>query len=129
MTRHETHTGGLLERLRGIGESLLALARNRVELFASELQEEKLRLINLLVWFSLAIVLGAGGLLVAIGTLAVWLWDVARYAGLIGLALAAFVGGAGILWGLRRRIETGSMPFTGTLAEFRKDTECLLNYN
>ena len=129
MTRHETRTGGLLAKLRRVGESLLALARSRVELFASELQEEKLRLINLLVWFSLAIVLGAAGLLVAIGALAVWLWEVAGYGGLVGLALAALVGGAGILWGLRRGMETGSMPFSGTIAEFRKDTQCLRNNN
>jgi uncharacterized membrane protein YqjE len=82
-------------------------------------------LINLLLWLGIAMTLGAAGLLVGMGALAVWLWNSAGYAGLIALALAAMAAAAGILSGIRRRIKSGPPPFAGTVAEFRKDSECL----
>jgi uncharacterized membrane protein YqjE len=119
------HTDGWFDSLRRTGESLLALIRSRFELFAFELQEEKLRLISLLLWLGTAMTLGAAGLLIGMGTLAVWLWNSAGYAGLIMLTLAALVAAAGILLSIRRQIKSGPLPFAGTVAEFRKDSECL----
>jgi uncharacterized membrane protein YqjE len=127
MSEPETHTGGWLDPLRRIGESLLGLIRSRFELFAVELQEEKLRLLNLLVWLGIAVTLGAAGLLVGVGALAIWLWNTTGYPGLIALALAALAVAAGVLSSLRRRIRTGPPPFAATVAEFRKDSECLRN--
>lgn len=123
------NSGGWLESLRRIGESSLALARGRFELFSVEWQEEKLRLINLLFWFGLAVTIGAAGLLIGMAALALWLWETFRYAGLIGLALAALATAVGIAWGIRRKIQTGAQPFAQTVAEFRKDGECLQRKN
>lgn len=117
---------GLFASLRRIADSLLALVQNRCELFAVELQEEKLRTVNLLLWLGLALALGTAGLLVGLAALALLLWSVAGYAGLIGLALAALAGAAAIVWTVRRRIQTGPPPFAETVAEFKKDRECLL---
>ncbi|MGD0209036.1 MAG: phage holin family protein [Verrucomicrobiota bacterium] len=125
MNETATHTDGWFDSLRRTSESLLALIRSRFELFAVELQEEKLRLINLLLWLGIAMTLGAAGLLVGMGALAVWLWNRAGYAGLIVLALAALAVAAGILLDVRHRINRGPPPFAGTVAEFRKDSECL----
>lgn len=116
---------GWLHSLRRMGDSVLGLAQSRFELFTVELQEEKLRALNLVVWLVVAITLGVAGLLVGLGALAIWLWSVAGYFGLIGLMLAALAAAAGVLWGIRRRIRTGPAPFAETLAEFRKDRECL----
>jgi uncharacterized membrane protein YqjE len=118
-------SGGWLESLRRIGESSLALARGRFELFTVEWQEEKLRLLNLLFWFGVAVTLGAAAVLIGMATLALWLWETTRYAGLIGLALAALATSTGIAWRIRRKILTGQQPFAQTAAEFRKDGECL----
>lgn len=123
------NSGGWLESLRRIGESSLALVRGRFELFTVEWQEEKLRLLNLLFWFGLAVTIGAAGLLIGMAALALWLWETSGYAGLIGLALAALAAAAGIAWNIRRRIQTGVQPFTQTVAEFRKDGECLQRKN
>lgn len=58
MAARAPNSGGWLESLRRIGESLLALLGSRFELFSVEWQEEKLRLLNLLVWLGLAAVIG-----------------------------------------------------------------------
>lgn len=121
--------GGWLESLRRIGESLLALLRSRFELFTVEWQEEKLRLLNLLIWLGLAAAIGVAGVFVAMMALAFWLWATAGYAGLIGLAAAALAVAFAILWSIRRKIQTGPTPFAHTVAEFRKDGECLRNNN
>ena len=129
MNTSAPNPGGWLSSLRRIGESSLALLRGRFELFTVEWQEEKLRLLNLLIWLGLAAALGAAGVFLAVGTLAVWLWAWAGYAGLIGLAVAALAVAFAIFWSIRRSIGTGPPPFAHTVAEFRKDGECLRSDN
>jgi uncharacterized membrane protein YqjE len=124
MNTSPRESGGWLESLRRLGGSFLALARSRFELFTVEWQEEKLRLLNLLIWFSIAVALGVAGVFVAMTALAFWLWAAAGYAGLIGLAVVALSVALGILWGIRRKIQTGPAPFAHTVAEFRKDGAC-----
>jgi len=116
---------GWLDSLRRTGDALLGLVQNRFELAGVELQEEKIRAVNLLVWLSVAIALGTAGLLIATGALALFLWEKSGYAGLIALALVALAGSARILHIIRRRIQTAPPPFAGTVDEFRKDRECL----
>jgi len=119
------HPGGWLESLRRIGGSLLGLVRSRFELFTVEWQEEKLRLLSLLVWLGIAFVIGAAGLMVGLAALALWLWQVAGYVGLIGLAAILLGLAAVFVSGIRRRIQAGPAPFAHTVAEFRQDGECL----
>jgi uncharacterized membrane protein YqjE len=114
-----------MDPFRRIGSSLLVLLRTRVELFAVEMQEAKLRTVNLLVWLAVAIIVGAAGVLVAFGALALFLWQTSGYSGLIGMALAALGAAAATLWFVRRRIIHGPAPFAATVAELRKDAECL----
>lgn len=115
--------------MRCIGESLLTMCRSRLELFTVELQEEKLRLISLLLWAGLAAALGFTGVFIALVTLALWLWTAAGYLGLIGLAVVTLIAAAAILQAIRKKIQTGPQPFANTVAEFRKDGECLRNHN
>ncbi|MFM1769928.1 MAG: hypothetical protein RJA22_2457 [Verrucomicrobiota bacterium] len=119
------HKAGWLDPLRRMGDSILALVQNRFELAGVELQEEKLRTLSLLVWLSAAIALGTAGLLLGLGALALFLWAKAGYAGLVGLALVTLAAAGGILQSIRRRLFTGPMPFAGTVAEFKKDRDCL----
>lgn len=121
----EPDPGGIMESVRRLGNSLLGLLHARAELFAVELQEEKLRAIRLMVWVAVAITLGVAGLLVAIVGLALFFWEIAGYWGLAGLAAGALGMAAIILWIIHRRITHGPAPFAGTVAEFRKDAECL----
>jgi len=125
MSASPPNPGGWLESLRRMGDSFLALTRNRLELFTVELQEEKLRLLNLLIWITLAAALGFAGVFILVIALAFWLWAVAGYLGLIALALAALAAAVGIVFGIRNKLQTSPAPFAQTVAEFRKDGGCL----
>jgi uncharacterized membrane protein YqjE len=120
-----TNPGEWLVLLRRISESVSALLRNRFELFTVELQEEKLRLLDLLIWLGVAAAIGAAGIFVATIALAFWLWEAAGYAGLTALAVAALAVASGLVWMMRRRLQSGPTPFAHTMAEFTKDSECL----
>jgi uncharacterized membrane protein YqjE len=113
------------QSLQRIGESLVGLLRGRFELFAVEWQEEKFRLLNLLFWCGFAVTMGAAGLLIGMAVLALWLWEVAGYAGLIGLSVVSLAIAGGLVWKIRQKILSGDPPFAQTAAEFRKDAECL----
>lgn len=121
----EPKADGWLDSLRRMGDSVLGLVQNRFEVAGVELQEEKLRAVNLLLWLAAAVALGTAGLLIGMGALALFLWDKAGYPGLVGLALLTLAGSASLLHHIRRRIHTAPPPFAETVAEFRKDRECL----
>lgn len=115
--------------MRRISDSFLTLTRSRFELFTVELQEEKLRLFNLLIWITLAAAFGFAGVFIIVITLAIWLWAIGGYLGLIALGVAALAGAVGILLSIRNQLQTGPAPFAQTVAEFRKDGECLRKNN
>ena len=125
MNLNPTNHGGWLESLRRIGGSVSALLRSRFELFTVEWQEEKLRLLTLFIWLGLAAAIGATGIFIALMAMAFWLWTVAGYAGVIGLAACALAAAGRILWSIRKKIQTSPAPFDQTVAEFRKDGVCL----
>jgi len=125
MDQNEPRMGGWLNSLRRTADSVLGLMQNRFELFAVELQEEKLRALNVVVWLVVALALLVAGMLVGLAALALGLWEAAGYWGLAGLALGALAAGATVLWGIRRWILNGRPPFAETIEEFRKDRGCL----
>jgi uncharacterized membrane protein YqjE len=114
-----------MDSVRRLANSVLGLMHNRLSLIAVELQEEKIRAINHIIWLSVAMALGVAGVLVAIATLAIFLWERAGYAGLIGLALLTLGLAALALWLLRRRILNGPQPFATSVAEIGRDFETL----
>ncbi|MDO8539318.1 MAG: phage holin family protein [Opitutaceae bacterium] len=117
--------GGIMAAARRLGTSLLGLLQTRAELFAVELQEEKLRALRLLAWLTAAVALGVAAILMAVATLALFLWQNAGYAGLIGLTVAVLAAAITLFAVIHRRIVHGPEPFAATVAEFRKDAECL----
>jgi uncharacterized membrane protein YqjE len=116
---------GFAESVRRLGKSLLDLLHTRTELFTVELQEEKVRVLKLVLWVAAAITVGVSGLLIAMGALALCVWEAAGSWGLVGLAAGALGAAALILWGVHRNITNSPAPFAGTVAEFKKDAACL----
>src|SRR3954464_1358136 len=93
---------GFLHSFRALGAELLGTVEERIKLFTVELQEEKLRFIQVFIWTSAA--LFAAMLTITFASLAlVYLfWASARLAVLGGLTALYAAALVGIVLGLRR---------------------------
>lgn len=125
MEGNQANPGGLIASAKRLGQSCLGLLQTRIELLGVELQEEKVRALDLLAWLTAAIALAVAAILLAIGTLALFLWRQAGYAGLIGLTIAVGAAAVTMFVVMRRKLVRGPLPFEATTAEFRKDMEWL----
>lgn len=123
MPESDTSPKGLSGSIRQIALSVLGLIENRVQLLAVELQLERLRLLETLLKFAAAVSLAAVGLLLGIFTLALYVWQVARYAGLVAMTLLFLGAGAFLLWRLRDHLRKSPTPFEQTLNQLKKDRE------
>lgn len=114
-----------MDRLRALADGLLAGVQDRVALFGVELAEEKLRLIQTLVWIGALIVTGVVALGTASATLVYLFWDTARTAVLVGLSVfnsAVFVG---LFVGFRRALARQPPPLAASLEELTEDRRCI----
>lgn len=111
---------------RRLGAAILGLLHGHVELFGIELQEQKARTLNLLLFAGLALVFALLLLTALSALLLVLLWDSYRLAGIIGLCV--FYGLAAVFCAVRLKaaVHDDSSPFSGTLEELAKDRERLL---
>jgi uncharacterized membrane protein YqjE len=116
---------GLLASARKLADLTLATAHNRVELFALELQEEKCRLIQVLLLAAGAIALGATALTLVTITLVVLFWENGRVPAL-GVLSGLFVLAALLMLRALKRLVANGSGFAGTLGELEKDRACLV---
>lgn len=119
-----TPGGGLLDSLRRLADSILALLQHRLELFALELQAEKVRALDVLVRAAALVVLGLLTLVAGTATVVVALWNTSPVLVLAAVTLLYGVGAVVLTFSLRRRLHAGPKPFAGTLEELRKDRAC-----
>jgi uncharacterized membrane protein YqjE len=115
------HTESLLESLRTLAKTFLALVQTRIEIFASEVDEERTRVARILV---LAVVaLFCLGLAVVLGVLlvAVLFWENNRLLALGVLTGLFALAGLVALLMLRSEVRDRPKFLAATLAELRKD--------
>jgi uncharacterized membrane protein YqjE len=115
------HTESLLESLRGLAKTFVALVQTRVEIFASEVDEERTRIARILVLAVTA--LFCIGLAVVLGVLlvAVLFWENNRLPALGVLTGVFALGGLVALLAARSEIRKRPKFLATTLAELRKD--------
>jgi len=117
---------GLLASLRRLVATSIEIAQVRIELFAVELEQEKLRVFDGLMWAALALLLLAVGLSLGAGLLLMLFWDGYRLPAL-ALLCALFLG-AGV-WTARlarRRLSNpGGSAVDASLGELARDRESL----
>jgi uncharacterized membrane protein YqjE len=121
--------GGFRGLLQGIAANLAAIAKSRLELFSMELQEEKYRLIQVLIWATAAIFSGIMAFILINVTVVYLFWEHARLTVLIVLTLFYTFMLAGIAIGLKRYLGRQPLPFSDTIREFQKDRECFRKRN
>ena len=129
MDERESSPPGFLESLRGLGNSLLGTAHDRIELFTIELHEEKLRLVQLLIWIGAIGFAAVMALTFVTLTLVYLFWDSARLAVLGGLAFFYVAALTALALAFRRFLARQPRPFDGTLQELREDRSCMQNEN
>lgn len=129
METEPTDSPGILGSLRTLADGLLSTTQDRLELISIELQEEKLRLVQTLVWASVILHVGMMALMFASLTLVYAFWESARLAVLGGLALVY----AGTLVTLivlfRRSLERQPKLLASTLQVLQSDRSCIRGKN
>jgi uncharacterized membrane protein YqjE len=112
---------GLFASLRGLVATAIAIGRTRLELLATELQEEKARLLGLVAFGAAALIFLAAGLVFLAMFLTVLLWDSNRLLAL-GIFSALFLGAGGVsLVVAMHHARAPSRLFSASLAELAED--------
>lgn len=115
---------GLLASLRQLGSTSLAIVGNRLELLAVELHEERDRLVAAVTLLLVSVLFGGLALVLVTAAAVFLLWSTHPLAALLGVA--AVYTAVAVAAALRvRRLLQESHPFASSLAEFRKDQQCL----
>lgn len=115
---------GLFGSLRRLSGDLAELAQLRLELFATELQQEKLRVLEALAWLGVALLaFGIGILLLSI--FVVLAVDPPYRLAALGLIVLLHLGLAALAWRLARARLRDGAPFEASVAELRRDRAAL----
>jgi uncharacterized membrane protein YqjE len=120
---------GLCGALRTLGDTLVGTVQDRLELVSVELQEEKIRLVQMFAWISAALFAGMMTLIFASLTLVYTLGDDNRPAALGGLAVLYGTGLVVIVVAFRRHLARQPKPFAASLREIREDRACIRTGN
>lgn len=118
-------SGGILQSLRNLGTTLVAIVQTRLELLSNEIEAERLRLLQIIFWglvaiFFLAFALGMLTLLVVLV-----FWDTHRNGAVAVLAVIYFVLGIYAVLQARSRLMQGRRVFADSLRELQRDRDDL----
>lgn len=117
---------GVFDSAKHLLASIAAHLHTRLELFSTELAEEKLRLTRLLYGAVTALFLFCTTLALALLFVIAAYWDTPYRLHVIGGLFLLFLIGAGIVWSrVRAQLQTGPRLFEASLAEFYKDRQHL----
>jgi uncharacterized membrane protein YqjE len=112
---------GLGGGLRKLAAAYLAIARQRLELAALDVEEELLRAALLVAALLACVALAGLALAAAAATIVVLWWDSARIAALVCVTLFFFLAAAFVGWRVSLALRTKPAFLAATLAELRKD--------
>jgi uncharacterized membrane protein YqjE len=116
---------GLMGSLRQLISTLTAIVSTRLELLANELQEERLRLTQMLFFSLCTLFLFSIGIVLLVAFIVVLFWDEHRLAVLGFMSVLFLALGAVTALMLRNQSLTRSKLFDTSLAELVKDREQL----
>lgn len=115
-------SGGLFKSLRGLLSTSLGMAKLRLELFGTELEAEKLRLLDALWRLGLGVLLLGVGTVLAAGFVLLLFWESYRLAALGAMVLLFIGGGVSLLLWARAGLAAGNGgPFALSLGELQRD--------
>ena len=121
MTEEAGRSEGLLDSLRNLARTFIAIVQTRIEIFASEIDEERTRLARIAVLAAVAALCIALAVVLLVFFLVVLFWDTNRLLAIGVLAGVFAIGGIAACLGLRAAISQRPKFLSATLAELRKD--------
>jgi uncharacterized membrane protein YqjE len=123
MTETETTTASTFGSFRKIGGMIAAVLQNRADLLAVELQEEKYRLVEVLILVGIALALGMMALFVFTGVIIFAVPEAYRIWVACGLGVLYLLGIV-LLWSRVKKV-LKAQAFPETITQIKKDWECL----
>jgi uncharacterized membrane protein YqjE len=125
MPPNEPPPRGVLESLRRLCDAGLGLLQNRVELIAVEIQEEKARLVKVLILAGAMVLLGNMAAVLGTATIVVLVDKSAQVPVLAGLSLLYLLLALGAFLALRRLLRSAPPPLKDTVSELKQDRDWL----
>jgi uncharacterized membrane protein YqjE len=121
--------GGLLNSIRTMLGTLIAIIHTRAELLSTELEEERIRLTSILMWGLIALFCACFGIIFVTFLFMLALWDDHRLLA-VGIPAALFLSVAAVSAGVAiGKAKTKPKLFSSSLAELAKDREQLNRTN
>jgi uncharacterized membrane protein YqjE len=117
--------GGLLHSIRRLAQSLLGAAQTRLDILATEIEEERVRLEQLLLFVLAAAFCLGMGIVLCVALVVLFYWDTHRLAAVGVLAVAFLAAGVALGLILRDKAKTRSKAFAITRGELAKDRAML----
>lgn len=118
-------SSGLLASLRNLAATLVAVAQTRLELLSTEIEEERLRLLQILLGSLIALFFSALGMVMLTLFVVAMFWDTHRV--LVMILFAVLYLGIGAIFGLvvRSKAREKSRLFSASIAELARDRQQL----
>lgn len=123
--RAQAAAQGLMASLRRLLSTAFELAQVRLELIGNELEEQKLRILDALIWAAVGAVLLGVGLALLTVCVVLLFWEGYRLPALGVLTLGFLGGGVFVLRQARSRLQTPTGAFAASLGEIAKDRAAL----
>lgn len=114
--------GGLLDSLKTLTGTLIAIVYTRLELLSTDLEEERERLAILLILMLVALFCIGVGIILAVLLIVVAFWDTHRLLVLGGFTGLFLTGGLSASWLALHKLRTKPRLFAATLAELYQDS-------
>ena len=113
--------GGLFDSVKVLAATLLAIAHTRLELFSTEIEEQRAWLGSMVVWTLVALFCAGVGVVLATLFVVLALWDTHRLLAL-GIPAILFLLGAALAWlVVLGKARAKPRLFAASLAELSKD--------
>lgn len=121
MTEEAGHSEGLLDSLRNLARTFLAIVQTRIEIFASEIDEQRALLARIVVLAAVAAFCLGLAVILLVLFVVVLFWDTDRLLAIGVLAGVLAAGGITALMMLQAAVRRRPKLLSATLAELRKD--------
>lgn len=112
---------GLFASLRRLLSTALEMVQVRLDLLGTEVELEKRRLFDGVLWGAIGLLFLGVGIVLFCGFVILLFWDGYRLAAVGVMALLCLAGGVALMGDARRRLRNPSAIFKASMAELKRD--------